>query len=353
MAVRPEASAETLTAGSAPPGKPQRVLSLADLENGQEADVFALLAHKDESKTRDGKVFCRATFRDERRFATCPIWNDSPWADACRNEWRTGVFYKLRAIYRETNFGPQLEIKKIREANDQDQADGFDPLLLLPKSRFDPQEMYGELLTIARERIAGPALSGLVAAILTQHRETLLDLPAATHHHNFRSGFLEHLLSVARNAVFLAERYGKLYPDYLPPGSQDLVVAGAILHDIGKLLELRASPAGAEFTPAGELVGHIVLGRDILRAAATEHPLDPQTLLRLEHILVSHQRTPEWGSPKPPMTPEALLVFYADDVDAKLQMMIEAIQEDPGDGFVTSRRNLLNQKIFKGAAPSP
>jgi 3'-5' exoribonuclease len=331
--------------------KPPSFAVLSDLHTGQEADLFLLLAHKDEAKTRDGKSYCRVTFRDAGKQLTFPIWNDSPWADACRDQWRPGVFYKVRAVYRDTNFGPQLDIRKIRETTDDDRAEGFDPLSLLPKSRYDAGEMYAELLAIAQDRVAHAGLSALVQSILTKHRDVLCDLPAAIHHHNFRSGFLEHLLNVARNAVYLAERYGSAYPDHLPAVGQALVVAGAMLHDIGKLAEIRVTPSGAEFTPAGELIGHIVLGRDFVREAAVEHPLDAETLLRLEHIVISHQKTPEWGSPKPPMTLEALLVHYADDIDAKLQMMVEALPGDSSDGCVTSRRNALAQKVFRGLPP--
>lgn len=328
--------------------KPLPVVALSDLVNGQEADLFALLERKEEGHTRDGKPYWRVTFRDARRFVTSPVWSDSPLANACRDEWRTGQFYKLRATYKETEFGAQLEIRRVRPTCDDDRADGFDPLAMLPRSRFDPTAMFNELLEIARSKISCEPLSGMVQAILTEHREELCDLPAAAHHHHaFRSGFLEHILSVTRNAVFLADKYAALYPDFLPGRSHDLVIAGAILHDIGKLRELRTTPSGAEYTPQGELIGHVVLGRDIVREAANHHSLDRETLLRLEHIIVSHQRTPEWGSPKPPMTPEALLVHYADDIDAKLQMMVEALQGDASDGFVTSRKNLLNHKLFK------
>jgi 3'-5' exoribonuclease len=328
--------------------KPFPVVALCDLVEGQEADLFALLVHKDDAKTRDGKPYWRVTFRDARRDVTFPIWNDSPLANACRDEWQAGQFYKLRATYKETEFGPKLDIRRIRPTCDDDRADGFDPLALLPKSRFDPLAMFAELLEIARSNIACQPLVALVQAILTQHRELLCDLPAAAHHHHaFRSGFLEHVLSVTKNALFLAEKYSTLYPEVLPSSSRDLVIAGAILHDIGKLLELRITPAGARYTPQGELIGHVVLGRDVVRQAAEQHPLDPEMLLRLEHIIVSHQKTPEWGSPKPPMTPEALLVHYADDIDAKLQMMVEALQADVGDRFMTSRKNLFNHKLFK------
>jgi 3'-5' exoribonuclease len=76
--------------------------------------------------------------------------------------------------------------------------------------------------------------------------------------------------------------------------------------------------------------------------------IDAQTLLRLEHVVVSHQRLPEWGAPKPPMTPEALLVHYADDLDAKYHMMVAVLREDKTSGFVTGAKNLLQQKVYRG-----
>jgi 3'-5' exoribonuclease len=89
-------------------------------------------------------------------------------------------------------------------------------------------------------------------------------------------------------------------------------------------------------------------GRDILREAAAKDPIDEDKLLRLEHIIISHQRLPEWGAPKPPMTPEALLVHYADDCDAKLQMMMSALVSEQGNGPLTSSRNPLRQRLYRG-----
>ena len=94
------------------------------------------------------------------------------------------MFYKLRAVYQETNFGPQLEIRKIREVVDADAADGFDPTLCLPQSRFDPQEMFDELLAIARQRIENAALRKLVESLLMGNREALLAHPAARRNHH-------------------------------------------------------------------------------------------------------------------------------------------------------------------------
>jgi 3'-5' exoribonuclease len=329
-------------------------MHLHEMQDGETGDFFALLTSKDPLTTRDGKPYFRVAFRDARREVSFPVWADSPWAAACRDEWAPGAFYKLRAAYRDTNYGPQLEIRKIREVTDADGDDGFDPNMCLERTRFDPEAMFDELIKIARERIQDADLRELVESILSANRGELLTCPAARHHHHaYVGGLLEHTLSVTRTAVFLADRYDDYYPDMKPRLDKGLVVAGAILHDVGKLRELDRQPTGTTYTPEGELVGHVLLGRDVVREAAaalSEKNLDAETLLRLEHLIVSHQRLPEWGSPKPPMTPEALLVHYADDVDAKYHMVYRILRDDTTAGPLTSRQNVLHQRIYRGQA---
>lgn len=328
---------------------PVRTVPLSKLSEGQEADFFALLSEKQELTTRDGKPYYRVTFRDAQREVGFPIWSDSPLAERCRSEWSTGQFYKLRAVLRQSNYGPQLDIKKIRLVEDGDRNEGFDPLMCQPVSRFDPVEMFAELMNIVEARIEDAALRDLVADILEQHREQLLLLPAAKkNHHAYVSGYLEHVLNVTRTCCHLADKYAELYNDLDPPLNRDVIVAGAVLHDIGKLRELAVGPAGADYTPEGCLIGHVLQGRDIVREAAAGRTIDRESLLRLEHVIVSHQRLPEWGAPKPPMTPEALIVHYADDLDAKLQMMICALKEVASDGPVTSKRTALGHQVYRG-----
>lgn len=326
------------------------IVALSEMNNGQEADLFVLMTIKEELTTRDGKPYFKVGFRDHAREVSFPIWHDSPWGADCRDAWQPGSFYKLRAVYRETNFGPQLELRKIREVCPADEADGFSPGMCLAQSRFDAKTMYEELLATARERIADEPLRKLVVDLLEQNRAALLTLPAATHnHHAFVGGWLEHVLSVTRTSVYLADKYDDYYPEMRPRLNKGLVVAGAILHDIGKLREIEEQPQGAQYTAAGNLIGHILQGRDIVREAAAGRGIDAELLLRLEHIIVAHQRLPEWGSPKPPMTPEALLVHYADDIDAKYQMMAGILRDDTNPGPVTSKKNVLFQKVYRGS----
>lgn len=325
------------------------IVTLSEMVHGQEADLFVLMTAKEELTTRDGKPYYKVGFRDHAREVTFPIWHDSPWGADCREGWRPGTFYKLRAVYRDTNYGPQLDVRKIREVCSADQADGFTPAMCMPQSRFDAAGMFDELLATARERIDDAPLGELVVGLLEQNRQQLLTLPAATHnHHAFVAGWLEHVLSVTRTCVYLADKYDQYYPEMLPRLNKGLVVAGAILHDIGKLREIEEHPQGAEYTAEGNLIGHILQGRDIVREAAAGRGVDRELLLRLEHVIVAHQRLPEWGSPKPPMTPEALIVHYADDLDAKYQMMATILRDDTNPGPVTSKKNVLYQKVYRG-----
>jgi 3'-5' exoribonuclease len=328
---------------------PSTVVPLCELAEGQEAEFFALLSEKLELKTRDGKPYFRVSFRDARREVGLPVWSDSPLHHDCRERWSPGQFYRLRAAWRQTTYGPQLDIRKIRPIHEGDREDGFDPLMCQPASRFEPSEMFAELMNLVETKIDDPALRQLVLDIYEQHREALLALPAAkSHHHAYLGGYLEHVLSVVRSCCYFAEKYAALYVDLQPPLATDVIIAGAALHDIGKLRELEAGPAGAEYTCSGTLIGHVLQGRDIVREAAAARKIDPETLLRLEHVIVSHQRLPEWGAPKPPMTPEALIVHFADDLDAKLQMMVCALREDTSNGPLTSKRNPLSLPIYRG-----
>src|ERR1700752_3278539 len=132
-------------------------VALFEMVEGQEGEFFALLTEKQELKTRDGKPYYRVTFRDKMRDVSFPIWSDAPLAESCRSEWTPGQFYKLRATLRQSNYGPQLEIKKIRAAEDRDRKDGFDPAMCQPASRFDSVEMFAELMNLIESYVDNKA----------------------------------------------------------------------------------------------------------------------------------------------------------------------------------------------------
>src|SRR5207237_5040302 len=119
---------------------------LADLDANEYADCFALLVERTKLTTREGKPYYACRFRDARRNVAVMVWIDGGHFEDCEQSWQVGQCYKVRGTYREhERYGPQLDIEKARPVNDTDQAEGFDPLEFVERSRFDPDAMLTEL----------------------------------------------------------------------------------------------------------------------------------------------------------------------------------------------------------------
>ena len=341
------------------------IVQLSEMQPGNEADLFVLLSNKESLKTQEGKPYYRVTFRDNRREMRIPIWSDAAFYDECHKNWAVGEFYKVRGILHQTQkFGLQLEIRKIRPVRESDKRDGFHPNRCRPSSRHEPSVMFDEILALAKQHIitAGPKLSNevherhgklfnLITMLFKDHRKALLDAAAAKrHHHIYFGGLLEHMLSVTKIAIAIADHYRTEFhddPDRRGVLCKSLVVAGAILHDIGKIREQHSDHSKIEYTLEGSLIGHVVLGRDFVRDYAQKVGLDDRTRTQLEHIILSHQRLAEWGSPKPPMSLEAVIVHHADSCDALIGCHFTVMEQDDTEGPITSRRNVLGYPIYK------
>ena len=323
---------------------------LSDLQPGQFADFYAFLSQRQRSTTREGKPFYQCRFQDYRRAVTCMIWQDSGWYEQCEKDWREGSAYKIRGVYEEhVKFGPQIEIHNIRPVLDGDRKDGFDPAELVEHTRFNPEEMLAELRNLAENHITTVPLRKLVLLLLEKHADKLRLVPATLNKFfPFRGGLLEHTLSVTRNCLILVERYAAYYGDLHPPLNRDLVVAAAILHDLGRTAEFEGDWQ-AQATVPGRLLGHLVLGRDLVRRAAQDiEDLAPETLQLLEHLILSHLERPEWGSPRLPLIPECLILHHADDLDAKMEMYIRSLVRDHSPGPFTEPDPILKRPLLKG-----
>ncbi|HUR55138.1 MAG TPA: HD domain-containing protein [Gemmataceae bacterium] len=333
--------------------KPKPPLAkLHELRPNQPGDFFAQLAEKSRGNTRDNKPFFTCKFRDARRTASCvPLWADSPHFDAAQ-EWQVGQFFKIRGTFSEhEKYGPQIDIEQIRQVEERDRTEGFTELDFVERSRFDPDAMLGELRELVSAEIADVPLRTLVTRLLADNEAALKLLPGSLNrYHTFAGGWLEHTLSVARSCVWLADKYAAQFPE-LPVFNRDLVIAGAVLHDIGRVKELEAGAPGqpAKAGVAGELFGHLYLAYDMIRAAARTVPdLNPELLELLLHVVTTHLRLPEWGSPRLPCIPEVLIVHHADDLDAKFEMYARCLTRDTGDGPFTDRDPNLGRPLLKG-----
>jgi 3'-5' exoribonuclease len=235
---------------------------------------------------------------------------------------------------------PQLVVEKIRRA---DPSEIPDLSALMRVSPFDSESLFEEVKSTA-ESLEPPELAELVVEILDRHTEAIKTVPAARMiHHAYRGGLIEHIASVVRKMEAILKLEKNI--------NRGVALAGAILHDIGKVQELNASGGGR--TTEGRLIGHLILGVNLVREIAVERGVVDQPWLReVEHILLSHHGETQFGSPVKPMTREAILVHFIDNLDAKLKIINEALESCEADGF-TAYNKWLEGRAFAGSQSLP
>lgn len=299
---------------------------------------FFLCVQKDLRQSRSGELFIALSLQDKTGLIRGRIFNEP---ERFRDEFDNGDFVKVQGRTDLHNGRIHLIIENIRRVNaEQDRPLGFreeDCVLSAPRPA---EEMWAELQGLI-ERVDDRFVRELLVRITTDHAERLRIWPAAqTIHHAYRSGFLEHILSVARTALVLGEAFG---------ANADLLVAGAVLHDIGKLQELQYDRA-TSYSREGNLIGHIALGIIMVRSAIAGIPDFPDMLrTQVEHLVISHHGHREFGSPVEPKTIEAMILSAADDLDAKINQVRQALRDDTDpDAEFTAYHQRLGRVLWKG-----
>lgn len=327
------------------------VVRLSDLIDGQEADCFGALVRKVRGTTYKNEAYMRCYFRDKQVTLEAPLWADSRFLKLAEG-WAEGSAYRLhvRAAVKP-KYGLQLELQDIRPVNDADLADGYNFFDLVESSHLNPDERFARIHELIEKGIDEPPLKQLVLNVLHENADLFKKLQAATNfHHAYSGGLIEHVWSVTRIASWLADHYARYYKDLNPPLNKGVIIAAAVLHDIGKLRELEYHPVEAKYTKEGSLIGHVLMGRDMAREAALKIADFPvETLLLLEHAILSHHGRRDYGAPIPPQTLEALLVSFVDDLDAKMNIAARHRLQCTTDGEFTDKVYALdNRRFYKG-----
>jgi 3'-5' exoribonuclease len=315
---------------------------LSELKEGAAVHQFFLVRQVESRTDKSGKPFLSLLLGDRSGSMVARVWSDV--LARCPGPFTPGDYVAVQGQVGSYKGELQLIIQYINtvdalRALGKDLQD-FDPDLLHLATPYDRQQLWQELWELAGGNLA-PPLKDLVLSLLERYREELLVCPAARlYHHPYLGGLLEHTWFVARNTLAALGVYSDLNPH--------LALAGALLHDLGKIKEI-ANPQAPDLTVPGQLLGHIVLGWEMVReeARALEFP-DPNLLVQLEHIILSHHGSLEFGSPVLPKTREALLVYFLDDLDAKLKMMDQHLESDTGAGDFTSYHRVLQRGLYKG-----
>lgn len=278
----------------------------SQLEENQSIDDIFICAGKTVREDKNGNKFLLLRLMNASGTISAVKWRAD---EALAEAFDQGQIVKATGTVKMSNYRKALEID-IQDICPVTDTSEIDLAGLLPCSPRDLGEMESELAAI-REGITNTYLAVLLDEIFTDDLyRAFCEAPAAKgFHHNYIHGLLEHSVSVCHVAAAIAEQYPEL--------NRDLLVTGAILHDIGKTIEFDYTTA-IDYSDPGRLLGHIVLGEKIVADAISRLEAFPEELaLQLLHLILSHHGEKEYGSPIRPKTPEAFILNHADNIDAK------------------------------------
>lgn len=280
------------------------------LTEGSVVDSIFAVRSKEVRAARTGETYLALELAD--RTGRMPAVMFRPEADALAMP--AGVVARARGRVTTFRGTRRVSLDALAPAKRWDGED------LIAAGPHDPEEMLGRLRALVGS-VKDPALRGVLNAVFgdKEFMRRFRACPASqAHHHAHVGGLLAHTVAVATLCRTLADAYAPL--------DDDLLVAAALLHDVGKVEEL-AFETAVEYTDAGRLVGHVVLGdrriRDAIARAGVRVPAP--VLLRLSHLVLSHHGELEWGAPKRPCTLEALVLHHADNLDAKITGFVETV----------------------------
>lgn len=311
--------------------------TLNNLQPGDEVNGVFALRSKKLLPYRDGSgYFLGLTLADKTGRVEGLVWER---AEEVNNRTRTGDVVKVTGRVTEYNGAIQLNLTSVEKCPDHQVV----PEKFIPSTGITKEKVWESWLNIA-STVKTPYLKQLLFLMATDHNlmEALARYPAAKrNHHALLGGLWQHSMGIVKAAEGVAAAY--------PRVDRDLLVTGALLHDIGKIEEYRVR-ADKDYTDAGRLLGHIVLGANLLDRYIARVPGFPEVLrLKLLHMIVSHHGYYEWQSPKRPKFLEAAILHQLDMIDAQVDMFNAAAsgRNDPGDAWTGWVSN-LDRYVFCG-----
>ncbi|HXZ13013.1 MAG TPA: HD domain-containing protein [Candidatus Sulfotelmatobacter sp.] len=312
---------------------------VSDLRDGQPVTSLFLVREKEiRTSARTGTSWLQLELADRTGTIPAKMWDNF---DAISKTFEADDVIQIRGRVKVFNGQRELTLEQVIPAAERD----YDLADFLPHTKYDVEKLYAELRA-AISAMKSPWLQRLLASVVDDSAiaPKLKRAPAAmTMHHSYLGGLLEHVVSLLGLSRDLAAHYPEL--------DADLLLAGIVLHDIGKIDELRYTRA-IDYTTEGRLLGHISLGLMLVRDKIKAIPDFPAPLAVLvEHLILSHHGSHEFGSPALPQTREAVALHFLDDIDSKMAAMRATLDAPAGADEWTERnpslrRQLLREDVF-------
>ncbi len=317
-----------------------KVTFIEDLAVGETFNDLLMVKSARMGETRAGKPYLVLNLGDRSGEISGPVWeNAEAYQDICVS----GAVVRVKGQVQTYNEKLQLKIDNVSAADEQ----SYEMEAFIASSHRGAETMQDELRELI-STVQNSFLRKLLERLFVQgdtgkiYRQS----PAAKGiHHAYMGGLLEHSLSMAKVALMLAGHYEGI--------DSDLLVAGALLHDIGKTVELQNATGVIDYTDTGRLKGHLVIGCEMIGREAEHIKGFPGDLLaQLQHLVLSHHGRQEFGSPVVPMTAEALLLSFIDDMDAKMNLVEQLRRKVKSDGMQWSeyQRSLERYLLLKPLA---
>ncbi len=308
---------------------------VSELEPGKVVVTTFLVHSKEVRQKKTGEPYLSLHLGDRTGEIDAKMWDN---VTEVMDTFGSDDFVKVKGLLHIYNNRPQLTVHKLQRLTESE----VDPADYFPASKRDPDQMLAELRQILAE-ISNPHLKALLDLFLNDEEiaRRYKKAPAAKFiHHAYLGGLIEHVLSLCQICRLAAQHYKAL--------DLDLLLAGAVLHDVGKIYELNYD-RGFGYSSEGQLVGHIAIGLRLLDQKLSLLPDFPERLRTLiEHMILSHHGQLEFGSPKLPLFLEALALHYLDDLDAKLDCMRAILEQDRQvEGHWTGYNTSLERVVLK------
>ena len=299
---------------------------IKDLKDGDRVQDIYFCKYKSSAVTKNGKSYDNVILQDKTGTIDAKIWDPN---NAGIAEFDAMDYIDVYGDVTTFNGALQVNIKRVRLCgeNEYNEAD------YMPTSKKNIDDMFAELLKVI-DSIENEYLKKLLNMFFREDEEFVASFKkssaAKTVHHGFIGGLLEHTLSVTK----LCDYYCKVYPIL----KRDLLLTAAMFHDIGKTKEISAFPVN-DYTDAGQFLGHIVMGSEMIGEKIREIPGFPKMLeMELKHCILAHHGEYEFGSPKKPALIEAMALNHADDTDAKMETFTEILESTSETGWLGYNR---------------
>ncbi|NYE05587.1 3'-5' exoribonuclease [Bacillus niacini] len=305
---------------------------ILDYDFGVQVDLYLLIKSATKGIASNGKPFLTLILQDQSGEIEAKLWDAN---EEDEKNYTAQSIVKIIGDIHNYRGKSQLKIRQIRRTGPSDSVKLEDFLETAPLSQ---EEMTSKLTQYIFD-MKNPNIQRITRHLLKKHQKAFLEYPAATkNHHEFVSGLVYHVVSM----LDLAKAIASLYPSL----DKDLLYAGVILHDMGKVVEL-SGPISTTYTVEGNLLGHITIMVNEIGKAAEELGISGEEVLILKHLVLSHHGKAEWGSPKPPLIKEAEILHYIDNLDAKMNMLDRALERVKPGEFTERVFALDNRSFYK------